>query len=325
MHPVVVIQGASKIDDIPRLGELCEQADLRFASSVDEMRDALPGADVMLGWNYQDDSLRKTWNYAKDLRWIHWCGAGVDAALFPELVASDVCVTNARRIFDEPMAEWVLGMIISFAKKFPETLRFQTKTEWNCRVNETIAGKRALIVGVGSVGRTVGRRLQNNGMDVEAIGRSARDDDPDFGHVYSVDELHSRLPNADYVVMIAPLTDQTHSLFGAGEFKLMASHARFINLGRGEQVVEDDLITALNEGSIAGAALDVFVDEPLPASSPFWQAANCIVSPHMSSYFIGYKAAMADQFMDNWALYTAGKQPLNVVDKSLGFVPGTAT
>jgi len=321
VNPVIVIQGPSKINEVPRLGELSDQAELRFASSTDELRDALPGADVMLGWNYQDDSLREAWNYAKDLRWIHWCGAGVDAALFPELVASDVCVTNARRIFDEPMAEWVLGMIISFAKKFPETLIFQTNAEWNCRVNETITGKRALIVGVGSVGRAIGRRLRINGMEVEAIGRSARDGDPDFGHIYSADELHSRLPNVDFVVMVAPLTDQTHSLFGADEFKIMASHARFINLGRGEQVVEDDLLAALHEGWIAGAALDVFVEEPLPADSPIWHAPNCLVSPHMSSYFIEYETAMADQFMDNWALYTAGKQPLNVVDKSLGFVP----
>ena len=183
-------------------------------------------------------------------------------------MVSDVCVTNARRIFDDPMVEWVLGMIISFAKKFPETLIFQTNAEWSCRVNETIAGKRALIVGVGSVGRAIGRRLRNNGMEVEAIGRSARDDDPDFGHIYSADELHSRLPNADYVVLIAPLTDQTHSLFGADEFKTMASHARFINLGRGELVVEEALLAALHEGRIAGAALDVFVDEPLPRQQP---------------------------------------------------------
>lgn len=324
MNPVIVIQGASEIDEVPRLGELSDQAELRFASSIDELRDALPGAEVMLGWNFQDDSLREAWNSAKELRWIHWCGAGVDAALFPELVASDVCVTNARRIFDDPMAEWVLGTIISFAKKFPETLIYQTKTEWSCRINETIAGKRALIVGVGSVGRAIGRRLRNNSMEVEAIGRSARDDDPDFGHIYSVDELRSRLPNADYVVLIAPLTDQTHNLFGIAEFEAMASHARFINLGRGELVAEDALLAALSEGQIAGAALDVFVEEPLPPDSPFWHAPNCLVSPHMSSYFIEYEAVIVDQFMDNWALYTAGKSLLNIVDKSLGFVPSTA-
>ena len=324
MNPVVVIQGASNIDDVPRLDELNNLAELRFVSSANDLREALPGAEVMLGWNFQDDSLRKAWDYTKDLRWIHWCGAGVDAALFPELVASNVCLTNARRIFDEPMAEWVLGMILSFAKNFPETLEYQSRSEWNCRVNETIAGKRALIVGVGSVGRAIGRRLQNNGMGVEAIGRSARDDDPDFGHIYAVDELRSRLPNADYVVSITPYTEQTHNLFGAAEFNAMASHARFINLGRGELVNENALLTALNEGQIAGAALDVFVKEPLPTDSPFWRTPNCLVSPHMSSYFIEYEAAMAGQFIDNWALYTAGKPLLNIVDKSLGFVPGTA-
>jgi phosphoglycerate dehydrogenase-like enzyme len=324
VKPIVVVQGTENIGDIPRLSELVDLADLRFASSPADLRKALPGAEVMLGWNFQDDSLRKVWDVAKDLRWIHWCGAGVDAALFPELIESTVCVTNARRIFDEPMAEWVLGMILNFAKKFPETLEFQLKKEWNCRVNETIAGKSALVVGIGSIGRAIGRRLQNNGMTVEAVGRSARDDDPDFGHIYSVEDLRSRLPEADYVVLISPYTEQTHNLFGRDEFSSMASHARFINLSRGELVNENALLAALNDGKIAGAALDVFVDEPLSSDSPFWRAPNCLVSPHMSSYFIEYTSAMADQFLENWALYISGKSVLNIVDKSLGFVPSDA-
>ena len=325
MKQAIVIQGAGKADEVPGLDELNNQAELRFASSTDDLRKALPGAEVMLGWNFQDDSLRQAWDCANDLRWIHWCGAGVDAALFPELVANDVCVTNARRIFDEPMAEWVLGMILGFAKKFPETLEYQSSSEWNCRVNETIAGKRALIVGVGSVGRAIGRQLRNNGMDVEAIGRNARDDDPDFGHIYAVEELRSRLPYADYIVSITPYTERTHNLFGTAEFTAMASHARFINLGRGALVNEDALLSALNENQIAGAALDVFVSEPLPIDSPFWQTPNCLVSPHMSSYFTGYEAAMADQFIDNWNRYTTGKPLLNIVDKSLGFVPSSTS
>jgi len=321
MKPIIVVQGAESVEDISRLSSLDGQAELRFAASTEELREMLPEAEVLLGWDFQDDSLREAWDMAKDLRWIHWCGAGVDAALFPALVKSSVCVTNARRIFDEPMAEWVLGMVLSFAKKFPETLEFQQKRDWNCRINETIAGKHALVVGAGSIGRAIGRRLQNNGMTVEAIGRSAREGDSDFGRIYAVNDLQSRLPEADYVILISPYTEQTHNLFGPDEFSSMASHARFINLSRGALVDESALLTALNEGKIAGAALDVFVDEPLPADSPFWQAPNCLVSPHMSSYFIEYASAMADQFLDSWALYIAGKPVLNIVDKSLGFVP----
>ncbi len=132
-------------------------------------------------------------------------------------------------------------------------------------MTDTISGKRVLIVGVGSIGRAIGHQLRSNGMEVEGVGRTARGGDRDFGHVFGVDELLSRLPGADYVVLITPYTDQTHQLFGEAEFNAMQSHARFINLGRGKLVVEDALLVALTDGKISAAALDVFVEEPLPA------------------------------------------------------------
>jgi len=324
LKPVLLIQGAEQIEDVPRLGELCEQAELRFATTTDELRAALSGAEAMLGWNFRADSLREAWDSATELRWIHWAGAGVDAAMFPELVDSDVQLTNARGIFDVPIAEWVLGMIICFAKQIPETLEFQAQAQWRHRLTEIVAGKRALVVGVGSIGRAIGRLLQAAGMEVEAIGRSARDGGADFSHIHAVDDLHAHLAGADYVVLITPLTEHTRNLFGATEFAAMASHARFINVGRGALVVEDALLKALNEQQIAGAALDVFVDEPLQPDSPFWSATNCLVSPHMSGDYIEYEAAMAKQFLDNWTRYAAGNPLNNIVDKKLGFVPGSA-
>ena len=324
MKPILVVQGATRIDEVPRLGELQDQAEIRFATSTDELREVLPGAGAMLGWNFRADSLREAWNSASDLRWIHWCGAGVDAAMFPELVQSDVELTNARGIFDQPMAEWVLGMILSFAKRFPQTLEFQAKCEWNHRLSETVAGKTALVVGVGSIGRAVGRLLQAAGMKVDAVGRSARGGGSDFNQIHAVDDLHAQLPQADYVILITPLTAETRNLFGAAEFASMSPHARFINIGRGALVVEPDLLAALQGGQIAGAALDVFVEEPLPADNPFWQAPNCLVSPHMSGDYFEFESAMADQFMINWARYLTGEPLNNVVDKALGFVPGGA-
>ena len=322
MKKILVVQGANTVDDVPRLGEITHQAEVRFATSSDELRAALPGAEVMLGWNFRADSLREAWSSADRLRWIHWGGAGVDAAMFPELVASEVQLTNAQGVFDQAMAEWVLGMIISFAKQIPQSLEFQARGEWVYRQTEMVAGKRALVVGAGSIGRSIGRLLRACGMQVEIVGRSARDGDPDFGRVHAIGDLHQQLALADYVVLITPLTEQTRNLFGAAEFGAMQSSARFINLGRGALVVESDLLAALNRGDIAGAALDVFVDEPLPPESPFWQAPNCIVSPHMSGDYIDYEVTIAGQFIDNWARFIEGKPLSNLVDKGLGFVPG---
>lgn len=320
MKPVLLVQGVTQIDEVPRLNELVDHAEIRFAASVEELQRQLPGADVMLGWNFRAASLRDAWSAARDLRWIHWAGAGVDAAMFDELVASDVQFTNARGVFDRPMAEWVLGMIISFAKQFPQTIASQQSCEWHHRLSEMVAGKRALVVGVGSIGRAVGRLLAAVGMEVEAVGRSARDGDPDFGHINAIDELHDCLARADYVVLITPLTEQTRGLFGADEFAAMNPHARFLNIGRGALVVEEALLTALQEKRIAGAALDVFVEEPLPPQSPFWSAANCIVSPHMSGDFAEFESVMADQFIDNWKRYVTGEPLANLIDKRLGFV-----
>jgi len=325
LKPVLVIQGVKRIDEVPGLDVLTGQAEIRTATSVSELRDALPGAEVVLGWNFRADSLREAWSAADSLRWIHWAGAGVDAAMFDELVNSDVQLTNARGVFDRPMAEWVLGMIISFAKRFPETWASQARAEWNHQLSEQVAGKRALVVGVGSIGRAIGRLLRAVGMQVEAVGRGARSGDVDFGEIYAVDELLTRLPAADYVVLITPLTEQTRGLFGADQFAAMNARARFINVGRGALVVEGALLAALREGQIAGAALDVFVEEPLPSHSPFWTAPNCLVSPHMSGDYAEYETAMAQQFIANWQRFCAGDELTNLIDKQLGFAAKVST
>jgi phosphoglycerate dehydrogenase-like enzyme len=325
VKPILLVQGVKHIDEVPRLAQLSDQAEIRCASSANDLRTMLPGAEVMLGWNFRAASLHEAWAAVDSLRWIHWAGAGVDAAMFDELIDSDIQFTNARGVFDQPMAEWVLGMIIAFAKGFPETLACQARAEWQHRLSEKVAGKRALVVGVGSIGRTVGRLLQAVGMEVEAVGRSARDGDPDFGQVFASDELLARLPGADYVVLITPLTEQTRDFFGANEFAAMNPQARFINIGRGALVVEDALLAASQEERIAGAALDVFVEEPLPSESPFWTAANCVVSPHMSGDYVEFENTMADQFIANWERYLAGETLFNRVDKRLGFAAQTAT
>ncbi len=319
MKTVLLVQGAQGVDEVPGLETIVDEAEIRFANDADEMRELLPGAEAMLAWDFRAVNLADVWERADALRWIHRCGAGVDAALFPALVDSDVVMTNARGVFDRAMAEWTLGVIIAFAKQFRETLEFQARGEWNYRMSETIADKRVLMVGVGSIGREIARLLRAAGMSVEGVGRSARAGDDEFDVIHAIDDLHAQLPRADYVVLITPLTEQTRNLFGAAEFAAMAPHARFINIGRGPLVVEEALVAALHEGQIAGAALDVFVEEPLPPDSPFWSAPNCFVSPHMSGDYIEYQQAMTRQFLHNWRCFRDGSPMINLVDKALGF------
>jgi phosphoglycerate dehydrogenase-like enzyme len=311
--------------DAPLMAELGERspwAALRRAGSVDELRAVLPGAEVLCSWNFRAREIADAWDAAAGLRWLHWCGAGVDAILFPGLVRGPVVLTNARGVFDAAMAEYVLGLVLAFAKGFPETLAAQAERRWHYRQTEVIAGAQALVVGVGSIGRAIARLLTLAGMTVTGVGRTAREDDPVFGAVHAAGDLVRALPAADYVVAVLPLTAETAGRFGEREFGAMKPTARFINVGRGATVDEAALERALREGRLAGAALDVFECEPLPAESPLWTAPGLIVSPHMSGDFTGYRQALIDLFVDNLRRYRAGEPLRNVVDKALGYVRG---
>ncbi len=316
----IVIQGASSLDDVPGIAAVAER--YRFACAPDNasLGAELPEAEVLLGWNFRGRELSDNWTRATDLKWIHWGGAGVDAALFPELIDSDVVLTNSRGLFDRPMAEYTLGYMLSEIKLLPETLHLQHEKRWQHRYSAKLAGQSAVIYGVGSIGREIARLLRAVGVEVRGVGRRARSGDPDFGTVYGPDDKLNALAGADWAIGILPGTPTTVDYFDAAFFAAMPPQARFINLGRGTAVIEDDLVAALEASAIAGALLDVFRDEPLPSESPLWSVRNLTVSPHLSGDYAGYPADIAQLFFDNLERYAAGRPLLNVVDKQLGFV-----
>lgn len=318
----VLIQGVETPGEVPGIEAIAAHSEFRCANRLDELRASLPGAEVLLGWSFRAADLRYAFDRANRLRWIQWGGAGVDAALFPALADSDVILTNARGVFDQAMAEYTLGMILAFAKDFRRTDARQRERSWSYRVSERVAGTKALVVGTGSIGRTIARTLRAVGIEVDGVARAARDGDPDFVRVYGNDGLDRALGTADWVVLIAPLTDRTRGMFDAARFAAMKRTARFFNLGRGELVDEPAMIGALERGVIAGAGLDVFVEEPLPDSSPLWGMENVFLSPHMSGDTRDYKTAVARVFTENFRRFRTGEPLLNVVDKRLGFVSG---
>ncbi len=316
----IVIQGAASISEVPGIEHIVSQAELVCANNTQQLLEVLPDAEILLGWNFRAGNLRDAWNHANKLRWIHWCGAGIDAVLFPELRESNVVLTNSRGVFDQAMAEYVLGLIIAMTKQFPQTLAFQSQRQWKHRYTECITARTVLVVGVGSIGRVIARLLSATGLVVSGVGTRARDNDADFGAIHNANNLNDVLPDADYVVNIVPLTEKTAHLFGEQQFKAMKPSAYFINVGRGASVDETALIDALKTNEIAGAALDVFEKEPLPENSPLWTLPNVIVSPHMSGDFVGHLEALVTVFIDNFQRYQAGEPLLNIVDKKAGYV-----
>ena len=316
----IVVHGAAGLDDVPGLQEAGIDAEIAFAPDEESLGAQLPGAEILFGWDFRGRDLVSQWHRADGLKWIQWCGAGVDAVLFPELAASATILTNARGIYDRAMAEYVLCYMLSEVKDFRTTWTCQAERNWNYRKTAKLAGSQAAIFGVGGIGREMAGLLKAVGVEVTGVGRNARDGDPLFGAVHGQSDAHAVAARADWVIGILPGTEQTRDYFTEDFLAAMKPTARFINIGRGNALDEAALVAALETGSIAGAMLDVFLTEPLPPDSPLWSAPNLVVSPHMSGDHTDCDADVLALFLENFRRYTAGDELINVVDKKLGFV-----
>lgn len=314
---------SSSADGPPALERLQRHGDIHVAHDEATLRNALPGSEILLVTDFRTEALEAAWPAADSLRWVHAASAGVDQLMFDALIDSDIPVTNAQGIFDRSIAEYVLGAILMFAKDTRNNIHYQQQRRWTHRDTESIHGKRLVVAGAGSIGREIARLCKAVGMDVIGIARRARDADDVFSAVHAAEDIDTHLPDADYVVVAAPLTEATEHWFDTTRFAAMAPHARFINIGRGPIVVTDDLVAALGDGSIAGAALDVFEQEPLPADHPLWALDNVLISAHMAGDFIGWREALMDQFLDNLARWRRGDDLFNQVSKRHGYAPGS--
>ncbi|MDT0377801.1 D-2-hydroxyacid dehydrogenase [Streptomyces sp. DSM 42041] len=309
-------------DPLPDLDRLSGRARVVHADEK-SLAERLPEADVLLVWDFLSDAVREAWpGGGPRPRWVHTPSAGVDR-LLPELADSDTVLTNARGVFDQPIAEYVTGLVVAMAKDFRGSWELQRERRWRHRETFRVGGTRAVVVGSGPIGRKIGRTLMALGVTVDLVGRTEREGDPDFGRVHGIDGMNTLLAGADWVVCVAPLTESSRGMFDAAAFSRMKPGAHFINVGRGQHVVEADLLEALHGGRIAGAALDVFHTEPLPEDSPLWEAPGLWISPHMSGDTVGWRNDLAVQFLDNFDRWYAGEPLHNVVDKGLGYVPAT--
>lgn len=306
--------------DRPDLSSLEDRVEIRWATTA-ELPEAVDGADVLFLWDFFSTAVRDIWQRAGSLDWIHVAAAGVDKLLFDELNQSAVIVTNARGIFDRPIAEFVLASILADLKQLHLSREMQSRKHWEHRETETLATQKVLVVGTGAIGREIGRVLALLGVTVRGAGRTARDSDPDFERIVASGELTEHIGWADHVVIAAPLTAATIGLFDRSVFAAMKPGAHLINIGRGPIVDEDALWEAIRSGQLRAASLDVFATEPLPDSSPLWAEPAVIISPHLSGDVRGWRDALAAQFRDNMERYLAGQPLVNVVDKQLGFVP----
>jgi D-2-hydroxyacid dehydrogenase (NADP+) len=253
---------------------------------------------------------------APRLRWLQLTSAGIDHLWKPWLDDGKIVVTSAKGMHGDPMAEFVFASVLFFAKGVRRMVESARAHKWDRFIVDEILGKTMILVGIGGIGGVVARRAKQFGMRTIAVRRKAgREGLPmEVDELVQVEAWRSVLGRGDYIVNSLPLTDRTQGMFDAAAFNAMKPSAIFINVGRGGSVDQAALTRALKEGRIAGAALDVFENEPLPADSALWDLQNVLISPHMGADTAVNMTRFNDVLCENLRRYALGEPLRNVVD-----------
>jgi phosphoglycerate dehydrogenase-like enzyme len=292
------------------------------APSFTELPPDLPDTDIFVGAFL----LTKHLQIAQKLKWIHSTSAGVGQLAYPELIASEIVVTNASGVFSVPMAEHTIGLLLALARNFPDAVRQQDQKMWSQQALwdkpqhlTELNGATLVIVGFGSIGREIAKRATALEMRVIGVTRTGRGDATHAQKIVPVETLEAVLPEADYVIVATPETGETKHLFNRQTFTKMKRGARLINLGRGSAIDENALVSALESGQLGGAALDVTDIEPLPPESPLWTAPNLFITPHTSAISSRLWHRETDLIVTLLEQWFAGRDLSNRVDLTKGY------
>jgi len=281
-------------------------ADVQFSAATDRamLNEGIAAADVLV--SFATDLDAQMLERAVKLRWIQLLSTGTDR-ITPLLEARrDILLTSARGIHGAPVSELALLFMLALARRFPSLLRNQAERGWVRYDGTLLEGKTVGIAGIGVIGTQIAKRAQSFDMRTIAFGSTPRP----IQHVdefYTYGELALLAPKLDMLVIATPLRSDTRGMFDARIFRAMKTSAFVINVGRGAVVNEADLIAALQEKRIAGAAIDAFSQEPLPPTSPFWSLENVIVTPHVGGVHDQYTARAVDLIQTNLEAFLAGR------------------
>jgi len=302
--------------DFPQL----EVVHLKDYAGVDK---EIQDAEVAVAWSLKPEQIKA----ASKLRWVHSTAAAVHQLIFPELVESEIVLTNARDVHGPVVAEHVIALIFALAKHIPQAVRLQQLHQWGQQAvwesqphPREVAGATLGLVGLGSIGRSVAQHASALGMRVVAAREHPEKPRPaTVAEVFAASELQPLLAQSDYVVLSVPVTPASRHLIDAPRLAQMKSDAYLINVGRGSLIDTNALIDALRSRQIAGAALDVFDKEPLAPDSPLWDLDNLLITPHTAGLTDKLWERHYQQVTDNLRRYLAHQPLLSVVDKHKGY------
>ncbi|GLB61064.1 D-2-hydroxyacid dehydrogenase [Cytobacillus sp. NCCP-133] len=304
---------------IERIKEIIPDWQLITGKSPENWLNQANAAEVIAGWKKELKELVQEGN--TNLRWLQSWSAGVDSFPLDKMEAQDIQITSANGVHANPISETIFALMLALTRKIHTYVRNQQSKTWHhSGMKLEIHNKTIGIIGVGAIGKETAKIAKAFGMRVLGVRHSGKTEDY-VDEMYTSSQLNDVLPQCDYVVVTLPLTKATKQLFGAEQFSLMTNSAFFINIGRGQIVVEKDLISALQNGQIAGAGLDVFEKEPLCGDSPLWELPNVIVTPHTAGSTEYYNQRVIDDiFIPNLKNYVNGETPaINLVDYKKGY------
>jgi glyoxylate/hydroxypyruvate reductase len=288
-------------------------------ADLDRWRSLTAQADVFFDFDWLDPAGMA--GHAPNLRLVQATSAGIGGFMQRTgLDRSGLTVTTAGGVHAVPLAEFALAGALYFVKGGPDLRRRQQARHWERYTTRQLAGQRALVVGLGGVGRQVTATFAALGVRVWGLGRDGRDYDIDgLSRVIGPAELDAALPGTDLLILCCPLTPRTEGLIGRRQLALLPPHAVLVNIARGQVVDQDALVDALAGGRLGGACLDVFTPEPLPADFPLWGMDNVLVSPHSASTVAGENALLTELFLDNLERLADGRPLRNRYEPARGY------
>lgn len=293
-----------------------------FVKAADDLAREIVDADIA----YLYRITLELFNAARQLRWVHIPSAGVDQLLIPEVLASNIVITNSSGGNSIAVAEQVIGYMLAFTRRLVDAVLYQKEKVWSSGLIwssepplEELYGKTLGIVGLGSIGKEVARRAGAFGMRVLATRKDVSKGGEHIDLLLPADKPHDLLEASDFVLLSLPLTKLGGQVLGAEELRRMKKTAFLINISRGRLVDEEALIKALGDKQLAGAALDVFRKEPLSPESPLWNMPNVIITPHNAGLSVRLWDHLIELFKENVKKFLRGEPLRNVVDKQLGY------